>query len=322
MARYVAIPTSTRQEHQVLLALRRLQRRTPLPDGTAAMRDELARFAELADEQRVRHLLDWFEGGQGRFGRLGGASRRRRDRFVLLFVLLAKTINLDDNLGLLRELNRLGEWGNHERLVRRLASLRGRQAGTGATLLAIDYLETAGEILFQDGGLIRDQAVTSVEEFSIWPWPLQVLHLLAWRARDAASQAQDAVSPACRASRLEFQLAREGLLGRVGARGGRLARLILKRLGYSNYVPGVRRGVMLRYGVAMFLLLASAVLVWQARRQIAAWNVSNRLLATTVIEQAEGRAGSRAVTAVRGVADSSQGAPRMSATDPSGSEEN
>jgi hypothetical protein len=272
LVRNVRLPAGPEDELLALVALRGIHRRDRLPARGVAMREELSRYVELAEERKVLGLLRWIEGRGTHRSWTGLLYRRRRNRHVLLFILLAKSIAPEERFGILRTLNKLGYWGNKDRLDGLLVSLRSRIPAPKILELGKRYLEVAGEVLFEDGGLVRPSVEVSVRRFLTWSWPHQLLHLIAWRSGVDGSSERKSANPVFHGDTIEFSLARAGVFARIERKGGRLSRHILRELDYRDYRSRPARGLTVHWLSLVVLLLAVAWAVMWGSHKLDEWD--------------------------------------------------
>jgi hypothetical protein len=287
---HVALPSSHRQELLALSALESLLSNRECSDSVALCRDDLLKEVELLSREDIITLVHWICPTGGLRQLLSQCYKRRCQRRLHLFVLLARVIApvsryvvipvlselglCPDRVDCYRTLKWVPKWSRHDDLI-----------------LARHYLELTRKVWFDEssrpvGGRIQDRIV----EFSGWPWQQQVLELLAWRAAWNAEQNDgfvgQRVNPAIVSGTIEFGLAREQLYGQLRRTGGRLARAVLQDMGYRDLSATGLRGHFLSVAVSMLILALSAVLVIHGVHKAKSWNQSNHKLATLVNSKA------------------------------------
>jgi len=293
------LPTSRAEERAALDALSAFEGGATEADPALAERIRTA--LEGFDRRDTRLTLGWITGPPRRWRWLAPLTRRRRQRHLLLFVLLAKTVAQVYRFEVLALLNAHGiRWGERgiqdllDWIPRRFVTRSGRE-------LALAYFELAGRLLPSRGDLhgrrdpegprLLNRDEVDVGTFVRWPWTRQLMHLVAWREERASRGWRPGPGPAPNpvvvAGTIEFQLARRRAYGGIRRRGGSLARVVLSRLGYEDVrrQPAAwpwREALMAAVSVAA-AVGAVRVLVLRA----SAWDTANDSAAREITEYLE-----------------------------------
>lgn len=277
------LPGSPEEEKEALRSILGVYDRVPLDQESQECLLDLQRRIMLIESTGVDGFVDWIRTQSFSLGDWFRTSSDRRERCLLLFVLLSSTVATVFRYDLLRLLAETGIHGNDEHLDRRLAWLPRFPLRVEGTQLTESYLDATRRIEYES----RARAVTSMDylaenEFLSWPWPRQLLFLETrferWKREAAASTSATesrATAPGVLGHSIEYRLARRGALRLLRWRGGRVATRALRHLGYGDarleteYRPPVRLVRLL------WLMLLAALSMWILGLSVRAWNQEN-----------------------------------------------